>query len=67
MPLFTSIAKNLITRFSKMVRQNNLNSITFCRHGLKMIWLNFRENQSNSQGGVRKNMFFIKFKMMEHF
>ncbi len=58
MPLFTSTAKNLITCFSKMVRQINLNSITFCRHGLKMIWLNFRENQSNSQGGVRKKYVF---------
>lgn len=43
----------------------NLNSITFGRHGLKMIWFSFGVNWMNGLGWVRKSKFFRQFKMAD--
>lgn len=67
MSIFASATWNSFACFSKTIWEIDLNSITFCQHGLKMIWFNFRENRSNGLGGVRKSRFFRKFKMAEKF
>ena len=61
--MFACFSSNLFTCHSTTVGRINLNSITFCQHGLKMIGANFRENRTNRLGRVRKSRFFEKLKI----
>ena len=61
--IFACFFLNSFACYSRTFWIINLNSITFCQHGLKMIWANFGEKRTNCLGRDRKSTFFEYLKI----